>query len=267
MSSLFAISILLCIFVASFSVISPVKAVADVYLRASQCTGHNIADGHYAVYGEVYNRGDTPADSISFYVDMRDEFAIGGGTGATVGTVLVELNTPIVLHPGESWPWEAQFTYNEAEIDVNGFNLQAPTFSPTDALTVGLEIVSHSSDSPGTVVGEIQNIGTEPTTLVEVGASFYSESGPVVATASTLIPGTLDPGENATFSIALEQTDLAPLLEDVVPLIDSYALTAQSQEYAIIPEFHIWTSMLLILITLTVATAIYKRRLLKTPIH
>jgi len=38
-------------------------------------------------------------------------------------------------------------------------------------------------------------------------------------------------------------------------------------EVEIIPEFPTWTSMLLILILLTVAIAIYKRRLLKTPIH
>jgi parallel beta-helix repeat protein len=37
--------------------------------------------------------------------------------------------------------------------------------------------------------------------------------------------------------------------------------------YPIVPEFPTWTSMLLILIVLTVAIAIYKRRLLKTPIH
>ena len=37
--------------------------------------------------------------------------------------------------------------------------------------------------------------------------------------------------------------------------------------YTVIPEFPTWTSMLLILIVLTVAIAIYKRRLLKTPIH
>jgi parallel beta-helix repeat protein len=35
----------------------------------------------------------------------------------------------------------------------------------------------------------------------------------------------------------------------------------------VVPEFPTWTSMLLILILLTVATAFYKRRLLKTPIH
>ena len=260
LSSLLPISILLCIFVASFSIISPVKAVADVYIRTSQCSGHHIADGLYVVYGEVHNRGDVPADSISFIVDMRDMWAFGGGTGASMGLVLVELSSsPIVLHPGESWPWEAQFTYDEEEIDVNNFNVEAPTFSETDALPIGLEIVSHSSDSPGTVVGEVQNIGTEPTTGIRVGASFYGATGAVVATASSSIPGMLNPGENAAFSIALEYPDLAPL-------IDSYAVTAQSQEY-VIPEFPMWTSMLLLLVVLTVALAIYKRRLFKTPIR
>jgi len=42
---------------------------------------------------------------------------------------------------------------------------------------------------------------------------------------------------------------------------DNYPLMAP------IPEFPSWASMLLILIVLTVAIAIYKRRLLKTPIH
>jgi len=35
----------------------------------------------------------------------------------------------------------------------------------------------------------------------------------------------------------------------------------------IVPEFPTWTTMFLILIVLTVIMAIYKRRLLKTPIH
>jgi parallel beta-helix repeat protein len=40
-----------------------------------------------------------------------------------------------------------------------------------------------------------------------------------------------------------------------------------TQEVMIVPEFPTWTSMLLILIVLTVAIAIYKRRLLKTSIN
>jgi len=46
-----------------------------------------------------------------------------------------------------------------------------------------------------------------------------------------------------------------------------YVIDENNQDnYPIVPEFPTWTSMLLILIVLTVATIIYKRRLLKTPI-
>jgi len=47
-----------------------------------------------------------------------------------------------------------------------------------------------------------------------------------------------------------------------------YVIDANNQDnYPIVPEFPALTSILLILIVLTVAVAIYKRRLLKTPIH
>jgi len=47
-----------------------------------------------------------------------------------------------------------------------------------------------------------------------------------------------------------------------------YVIDENNQDnHPIVPEFPTWTSMLLILIVLTVATAIYKRRLLKTPTH
>ena len=47
-----------------------------------------------------------------------------------------------------------------------------------------------------------------------------------------------------------------------------YFIDENNQDnYPIVPEFPTWTSMLLLLILLTVAMVLYKRRLLKTPIH
>jgi hypothetical protein len=265
LSSLSAISILVCIFVGSLSVLSPVSAAPYLVSSNAKMSGYLIDNEHYVVYGEVKNIGDQPATSISFIVDMRDMWAEGGSLGASVGIVLMELNSPIVLGPGESWPWAAHFLDPEA-VNVNNQQLEGDiSWVVSDALPAGLEIVSQSSDTAGSVDGEVQNIGDAPTTDIEVGATFKDAGGVVLATAFDVIPGPLNPGENATFSIDLSQTDLAPFLGDVLPLIDSYAVTAQSEEYGVIPEFHIWTSMLLILIVLTVALAIYKRRPLKTP--
>jgi len=67
-------------------------------------------------------------------------------------------------------------------------------------------------------------------------------------------------------------------LDDVwtVPAEDHYVFHLEADGFCgvhiilgseIIPEFPTWTSMLLVLITLTVAIALYKRRLFKTPIH
>ncbi|MCZ2807725.1 MAG: FxLYD domain-containing protein [Candidatus Bathyarchaeota archaeon] len=250
LSSLFAISILLCIFVASFSVLSPVSAAANLAISGVPNHLKDLDEDLYYVWGEVRNDGDVPAGSVWITVEFVEyegfPIAVGGGEPMLS-----------VIHPGETSPFEIQYSGPEVE-EIEDYNFEFE-FSPTNALPTGLEIVSNSSDSPGNIVGEIQNIGTEPTTQITVAASFYGASG-LVGTASTSIPSTLDPGENATFSIALEYSDL-------VPEVESYALTAQSQEYAVIPEFPMWISMLLILITLTVATAIYKRRLLKTPIH
>ena len=47
-----------------------------------------------------------------------------------------------------------------------------------------------------------------------------------------------------------------------------YMINYQANQVSVvIPEFPVWTAILLILIVLTVAITIYKRRLLKTPIH
>ncbi len=264
LSRLFALSILLWISVASFSVISPAKAAPWLRISNAQLSGYSISDEHAVVYGEIKNQGDQAATDITFFVDFRDQWAEGGGTGSSLEILLVELNSPIVIAPGEAWPWEIHWLDPDA-VDFNQWNYIEPiTYNVVDALPVGLEIVSHSSASPGVVVGEVQNIGTAPTTNIEVGATFKDAGGVVVATAFAEISGPLSPGATEAFSISLNQTDLSPIIDDVLPLIASYTVTAQSEEYGIIPEFHIWTSMLLILVVLTVAIALCKRRPLTT---
>jgi hypothetical protein len=251
LATLFAMSILLCVFVATFSFISPVSADANVVTFGPPNFHKDHVEDVVYLWGEVRNNGDVPASSVRVVAELLDY----EGWPLAVGGTFTMLS---VIHPGETSPFEIRYAGPEFD-DLEDANFEIE-FSPTDQLPTGLEIVSNSSDTPGTVVGEIQNIGTEPTTQITVAASFYNTAGVVVGTASSSISGPLDPGENATFSVDFEYTDL-------LPEVESYSLVAQSQQYAVIPEFSTWTSMLLILIMLTVATVIYKRRLLKTPIH
>jgi parallel beta-helix repeat protein len=79
-----------------------------------------------------------------------------------------------------------------------------------------------------------------PTALMETYKVFVN---------GTEVPHTLLPCSNSTHSYLY------------------FTYNHSTQEVVIMPEFPTWTSMLLLLIVLTVTTAIYKRRLLKTPIH
>jgi len=77
---------------------------------------------------------------------------------------------------------------------------------------------------------------------------------------------------NDTFRVFVNGTEILPSPEPL-PCSNSthnylyFTYDHSTQEVVIVPEFPTWTSMLLILIVLTVAIAIYKRRILKTPIH
>jgi len=75
---------------------------------------------------------------------------------------------------------------------------------------------------------------------------------------------------NVTYTVYVNGTEVSYTLLPFSNSTHSYLYLTynhSTQEVVIVPEFPTWTSMLLILIVLTVAVAIYKRRLLKTPIH
>jgi len=75
---------------------------------------------------------------------------------------------------------------------------------------------------------------------------------------------------NETYTVFVNGTEVQCNLLPCSNSTHSYLYFTYShstQEVIIIPEFPTWTSMLLIPIALTVAIAVYKRRLLKTPIH
>jgi len=77
----------------------------------------------------------------------------------------------------------------------------------------------------------------------------------------TAVISLLDVG-NQTIKVTGELADGTPFEgTDMIRAIHA------QDNYSIFPEFPTWTSILLILIVLIVTTAIYKRRLLETPIH
>ena len=81
------------------------------------------------------------------------------------------------------------------------------------------------------------------------------------------IPTTL---MNGTYKVFVNGTEVPHTLLLCSNSTHSYlyfTYNHSTQEVIIIPEFPTWTAMLIVFVILTVATAIHKRRLLKTPVH
>lgn len=252
MKIVFAMLIFLGVLVAPVGFISPVKAVAAVTLLSH--TGYLDLFGWYHVVGEVQNTGDQTVNvniTATFYDSSDVVIFTWYNKSCMLDVLLVDRKSPFDIFLSD--------TTQSAKVDHYSLSV---TFSATSPIPIGLEILSHSSYVAGTgwmhIVGEIKNIETEKATDVKVIATYYDGAGDVVAAAFRSIDY-IDPGQDAPFEILLDY--------ERTPYVVTYELTAESTQHAIVPEFPTWTSMLLILMVLTVAIAIYKRRLLKTPIH
>jgi hypothetical protein len=82
------------------------------------------------------------------------------------------------------------------------------------------------------IVGEIKNIGDETATYVQVIATCYDATGNVVEEGFTFSdPNDLQAGQTAPFEILI--------IGENTELVNSYELTADSVQYAEIPEFNL----------------------------
>jgi len=235
--------------------IQPAYAAAQVNIVTH--SGWLDSIGYYHVSGEVENVGDGAASFVKITATFYDSSDTVVATSFTYAYLSV-------LLPGRKSPFEVLLIDTTQAAKVHHYSLSV-TFSATSPIPIGLEILSSSSyvDIVGYmhVVGEIKNIATGDATYVKVIATFYNTTGHVVATAFTYSdPSALSPSQKAPFEILL-------IYNNRVPLVASYALTAESNQYAMVPEFPTWSLTLLIFIVLAPTIATCKRLLRKTPIQ
>jgi hypothetical protein len=105
------------------------------------------------------------------------------------------------------------------------------------------------------IVGEIENNGNETAQFVNVIATFYNQNGTVVAADFTYTnPYDIEPGQKAPFQIILTE-------EDRIALVNSYELTAESNQYALIPEVWAISTIVILLIAMGAIRIALKKHL------
>ena len=141
---------------------------------------------------------------------------------------------------------------------VDHYSLEVE-FLPTDSLPKQLEIASHSSSiviGSMEIDGEVRNTGDSTATYVTVYATCYDDAGNVVQVGGAYAnPVDIGVNQNGPFSIWLdhENTDL----------INSYVLTAESDNYTLIPEFNSFLLTILAVTLVSISLLLYKRKIIK----
>jgi len=165
-------------------------------------------------------------------------------------------DTPHVLGPNneDNYPLMGMFYNFNATWEEQNYNVNIISNSTISDLVVGT-MLSNDPTYNGTkaigfnATGQDRTVGfcrvCIPKALLNGNYKVFIKTG----MQCTEIPFTLLNCSNATHSYLY------------------FTYEHPTKQIQIIPEFPTWTSILTILIALTVATAIYKRRLLKTPIH
>jgi len=242
--------ILLCALASYLGLVFPANAVGPVNVLTH--SGWLDSVGYYHVSGEVQNVGDGAVRFVKITATFYDSNSIVIAVDFTYTALSVIL-------AGRKSPFEILLIDTGQALKVHHYSLSV-AYSVTSPIPMGLEMLSHSSYIDGVgymhVVGEIKNVETSTATFVKIIATFYNSSGHAVATDFTYSdPYDINPSQTAPFQLLL-------IYANRVPLIASYALTAESNQYALVPEFPSFLIPSLFMIATLLAVIFYKRSVL-----
>jgi len=212
------------ILVASFTL--PAKATVE--LNILNDTGYLDDYGWYHVPGEVENVGDQAVK----YVRIKVFFYNASDDLLCTKDRRTELDT---INPDRKSPFEVTLSNEVLASEVDHYSLTVLSYDVTSAKPIGLKILTNNSyiDEWGDMIinGTIKNIGTETAENLKVIATYYDADGNVMAVEySYTDPINIEPGLVFPFEIELYE-------DERIPYITSYELTAESSQYAIVPEF------------------------------
>ena len=211
--------------------------------------------GYYNIVGEVHNTGDQAANYVGITATLYDN------GDAVLGTSFDYIALGVLL-PDRKSPFRIMELNATQALLVDHYSLDVE-FTPTDSIPKELQITSHSSTYSTsfngllTINGEIENTGDSEAALVTLIATGYDEAGNVVEVeAAYLRPShLLEAHQKATFEI--------DLMGGNTNLVNSYELTAESDIYALIPEFNSYLLVILTVSLVSISLLVYKRKIIK----
>ena len=209
-------------------------AFADVYIQNDQ--QYIGDDGSVHIVGEIVNSLDMPLNQIYVQIDLFDknqQLIQTKETNSLVNTIM----------PGMKGPFDLILTNSEAK-NTKSYTMELSyQVSPPKNQVIDITESSLSRDNHNNlmIMGTVANKGEITANMISVIATLYDKEGNVAAVSRVNPePDYLRAEDNAFFVLSVPDKIQTEEIND-------YALIAESEEYAAVPEFPIGTVILLIL--------------------
>ena len=192
--------------------------------------------------GEVQNAGSQAVNFVQVTATFYDSHHV-------VIDSRFDLTMLYVILFGRKSPFEIALLDVAESARVSHYSLSV-TYLETNEIPMKLEILSHSkyTDAEGNmhIIGNLKNLGDETLINAKVVATYYDASSQVVAAAligfDPELTGDINPNQTEPFEIILDKTR--------AQYVQTYALTAESNQYAMIPEFPTGIVQLILMISI-----------------
>lgn len=209
-------------------------AFGDVFIQNDQ--QYMGDDGSLHIVGEIQNNLQVPLNQISVFVTLFDENTNAIATKETSSLV----NT---IMPGMKGPFDLVLTNRDAK-DTKSYSLELDykISSPKNqVIEITKSELSRDNYNNLMITGTVANKGDITANTIAVIATLYDKDGNVAAVSRVHPePDYLRAEDNAFFLVAIPD-------KIQTSGIDDFALIAESEEYAAVPEFPIGTLILLVL--------------------
>ena len=208
-------------------------AFADVFIQNDQ--PYIDDDGTLHIVGEIENNTNAPLNQIKITAKLLD------GDGFQIGQISGDTTTNVLM-PGMNSGFDIIITGYDLHAITN-YNLEFD-YKITDPKNQAIEIISSElkRDSQGNLVisGMLENQGEITANMINVIATLYDRDGNVVTISNVRIqPDFLRSGDSTVFIVPIYEKSQSVFVVD-------YTLIAESDEYAVVPEFPLGSGALLI---------------------
>ena len=209
-------------------------AFGDVFIQNDQ--QYVGDDDSLHIVGEIQNNLQVPLNQISVFVTLFDENTNTISTKETSSLV----NT---IMPGMKGPFDLVLTKGEAK-NIKSYSLELDynISSPKNqVIEITESELSRDNYNNLMITGTVANKGDITANTIAVIATLYDKDGNVAAVSRVHPePDYLRAEDNAFFLVSIPD-------KIQTSGIDDFALIAESEEYAAVPEFPISTLILLVI--------------------